>query len=131
MANKTIQNNDSSNVVLRDDLHQPDIIAFVGADDLLAGTILARTTATGKLGIYDPGGAGGLGVPVAVLTYDVSAAGAGDVAVRVLISGVVDKSKLIIDNGDPFTQAIYDQLRSLTIIPQDVTQTTAVDNPQP
>ncbi len=131
MANISIENIDLGNVILDQAVFRDETLAFVGADVLAAGTILARTTATGKLGIYAIGGAGGLGTPVAVLTYAVEAAGAGDVAVRPMISGKVRTERLIVDadgDGSNLTPAILDQLRSMSIVPVDVTELNILDN---
>lgn len=131
MANITIENVDLGNVVLDSGVFRDDVITFAGADVLAEGTILARTTATGKLGIYAIGGAGGLGVPVAVLTYEVTATGAGDVPVRALVSGKVREELLIVDadgDGSNITPAILDQLRNVSIVPVSVTELNVLDN---
>ena len=131
MSNINITNIDLGNVILSDAEFDDDVIAFAGADDLAEGTILARTTATGKLGIYATDGAGGLDEPVAVLTYPVSATGEGDVPVRVLVAGKVRKERLIIDaDGDDsnITKAIEDELRGVSIIPVNVDELNILDN---
>ena len=55
--------------------------------DLVAGTILGRVTATGKLKAYDPAATDGSETPVAVLLEDAAAASA-DVEAVVGFAGV-------------------------------------------
>ena len=79
------------------------------------GTILARATADLKFYPYAPGGAGGLGVPCAVLTYDVpNVAAVTDIPVRVCTAGKVNRNRLVIhgDPPTPITAAHTDLLRS-------------------
>lgn len=131
MANITVSNHNYGSVALADEVCVDDVIAFTAADTLVAGTILARTTATGKLGIYATDGTGGLSVPVAVLTYDVVATAASSVPVRALVSGVVDSKRLVIDaDGDNsnVTPAILDSLRDLGIVAVAATQLAGLDN---
>lgn len=122
-------------VALRDCLHQDEELTFGGAGTVLEGTILARSTSTGKLIPYVKGGSSdGDGVPRAVLPYTVEATGAGDVPVRPIISGVVNVAKLVIHaDGDAenIDGAVRDLLRATGIIPVDVNDLGRVDNPQP
>jgi hypothetical protein len=68
---------------------------------------------------------------MAVLTRDVTRAGAGDEPIDVLVSGVVNRTRLLIDvdgDGDNITSAILDELRSAGIHAVDVSQLDALDN---
>lgn len=110
-------------IALHHEEFRDELLTFAGAGTVLKGTLLARTTATGKLTPFVVGGAGGAGVAVALLTYDVVATGAGDIAVRALVRGVVNKNRLIIHadgNGVNITNAILDGLRDYGITPVDV-----------
>lgn len=103
-----------------------------GSTDFVAGaTFTLPVVASGKLVPFDPAGVGGAQIPLAVLTYDVTRADAGDVAIRALIAGKVNKRRLLIDadgDGDNITNAILDQLRSMSIVPIDVSQLSKLDN---
>jgi hypothetical protein len=100
-----------------------ELLTFAGAGTVLRGTLLARLTATLRLTPFVVGGAGGAGTPVGVLTYDVAAAGAGDVSCRVLEKGEVNRNRLIVHadgNGNALTNAHLDMLRNVGITPVDV-----------
>ena len=132
MADPVITNNDVGQIAITagDFEHQTPWTAG-GADVLAAGTIMARLTATGKWGIYDPGGAGGLEIAKGVLTYEATATGAGDVPVAVLVRGTVNQDRLIIDadgDGSNVTEAVVDDLRSNGILAKPVSQLAQLDN---
>jgi hypothetical protein len=124
---------DNGNIVNTDAKSEfrDELITFAGADDLLAGTILARDSVSLKLVIFVKGGSTNQnGIPKAVLTYPVSAAGAGDVKARVLISGSVKKERLVIDADASDTNidgAVIDQLRDYGINPVATQQLSALD----
>lgn len=100
-----------------------------GSTDFAAGDSATLTVAAnGKLVPFDPAGAGGTQFPVAVLTYDVTRTGAGDEPIRALVTGRVNKNRLVIDVGGSITAAIIDQLRSMSIVPLDVKQLAGLDN---
>jgi hypothetical protein len=103
-----------------------------GATDFVAGDFFTLTVAAdGALVPFNPAGAAGEQIPVAVLTYAVTRADAGTVPIRALVSGVVNKTRLIIDadgDGDNITPAILDQLRSYGIVALDVQQLGGTDN---
>lgn len=105
---------------------------FAGADVLAAGTIVARHSTTGKFQIYAKGGPTNEdGIPKGVLTYAVTAAGAGDVSVSVLIAGVVNQDRLIIDadgDGSNIDGSVVDDLRDFGVNPQPVKQLGLLDN---
>lgn len=86
--------------------------------------------ANGKMVAFATAGAGGAQRPLGVLTYDVVATGAGDVAARVLLAGKVNATRLVIDaDGDAsnVTAAILDQLRAAGIRSESVKQLAEQD----
>ena len=104
-----------------------------GATDFIVGDSFTLTVATGsnKYVPFAIAGAGGAQIPKAVLTYDVTATGAGDVAIRAGIEGYVRIDKLIIDadgTGANITDAILDQLRDYGITPRTVSELNDFDN---
>lgn len=103
-----------------------------GSTDFAAGDSFALTVAAdGKMVIFASAGAGGAQIPMAALTYEVEATGAGDVAARVMISGKVRKERLVIDaDGDDtnVTAAVIDQLRDYGIVAVNVTELNKYDN---
>lgn len=107
------------------------IITDGAADFVVADTATLTVVANGKMVPYAIAGLGGAQIPTAVLTYDVTADGAGDVAIRAMISGGVVKERLIISadgDGSNITDAILDQLRDFTIVPEDVEELSQFDN---
>ena len=100
--------------------------------DFVAGDLFTLTVAAnGKMVPFSPTGAGGAQFPKAILTYDVSAASAGDVAARVAVTGQFRKERLIIDaDGDDtnVTAAVLDELRSYGLVAQNVTELLDLDN---
>jgi hypothetical protein len=135
MANISITNNDVGALVLERGTFSDELLTLAGAGTIKAGTILARSTATLKLVKYVKGGStNGNGVPCCVLPYEVVAAGAGDVAVRVAMSGKMNQNRLVIDaDGDDSNVdgAVRDQLRARNFELDDVQQLARLDNPQP
>jgi hypothetical protein len=92
-------------------------------------TVTITVAADGKLVPYNPAtGAGGEQIPVAVLTYAVTKASSGDVAIRALVAGEVNKTRLVIDAGTTITNAHLDLLRSIGIVPINVQQLGSLDN---
>ena len=128
MADPVITNNDVGQIAIGEADFEEHVWAAGGADTLAAGTIMARITASGKWGIYDTGGAGGLGVACGVLTYEVPAGGAGDVPVAVLVRGTVNQDRILQDDGGAVTAAIVDELRSYGILAKPVSQLAQLDN---
>lgn len=136
MANITVTDIDLGPVVLDGGVYEHGaLLTFAGADDFPAGTILARnTSAPTKFVPYVKGGSSnGNGVPRAVLTQAVSKSGSGDVPVDVLVGGMVNKRRLIIDaqgDGSAIDGNVIDLLRQTGIVPEDVQQLSRDDNPQ-
>jgi hypothetical protein len=116
-------------VALRDEQLRDETLTVAGAGTVLAGTILARDSSTLKLVVFAKGGVtNGNGVPKAVLGYDVVAAGAGDVFIRAIERGEVNKNRLIISadgTGVNIDNAVIDQLRAFGMQPVDVLQTSS------
>lgn len=132
MANLTITTNDLNSPILESAEFRDDVIAFAGADVLAPGTILARDSVSLKLVIFVKGGVTNEnGIPKVILTYEVTATGAGDIPVRVGVSGKYRKEKLIIDaDGDDsnIDAAVIDQLRDYQLTPIDVDELNIADN---
>lgn len=132
MANLTITNNDLGSVILKDGEFRDDLLTFAGAATVLAGTILARDSVSLKLVPYVKGGVvNENGIPKAVLTYPVTAAGAGDEAIRDMVSGSVRKDRLIIDadgDGSNIDNAVLDQLRDYSLVSIDDAELNILDN---
>lgn len=103
-----------------------------GSTDFIAGDFFTLTTAAdGTLVPYNPAGAAGEQLPLAVLTYAVSKTGAGTEPVRALVAGTVNRNRLIIDadgDGDDITDEALDQLRSAGVVAVDVQQHATLDN---
>ena len=71
------------------------------------------------------------GIPKAILTYEVVAAGAGDESVRAAVAGKYRKEKLVIDaDGDDsnIDAAVIDELRDYGLTPIDVDELNIADN---
>ena len=132
MANITITNNDLGSVILKDGEFRDDLITFAGAGTVVGGTILARDSVSLKLVPYVKGGVtNDNGIPKAVLTYGVEATGAGDVAVRDMVSGSVRAERLVIDaDGDAsnIDNAVLDELRDYSLVSIDVQELNILDN---
>lgn len=95
MANPEITNEVNKELFVENPVHTSDVLTTSGAANLAEGTMLARNTTTKKLVPYASGGSGGAEVPVAVLTYPMEIAGAGDNSVRALRGGVVADNVLV------------------------------------
>lgn len=125
-------NYDFSQVAQGNNSYEDNVIAFGGADTLVKGTIIARNTSTLKLQIYVKGGStNGNGVPVGVLENEVVATGAGDVACRPIMTGLIDSSKLIIDadgNGSNVDATVLDLLRQTGLVPKDYEELVTLGN---
>lgn len=135
MANPTITNVDTGSVALGDCTYESGLLTFAGADTFAAGTILARASNTQKWVLYVKGGSSNEnGIPRAVLTYAVTKDGSGDLLVRPLVKGDVNKDRLIIDadgDGSNVDNSVVDDLKDHGIMAVSVAQLGQVDNPQP
>lgn len=123
---------DLGNVELQDGVYRSELLSFAAPGAIAAGTLLARSVATGKLIPFVKGGiTDGNGAAKAVLTYDVSAAAAGDIPVRALVSGHVNRARLIVaadGSGVNIDDAVLDQLRDFGIVALDDKPLSALDN---
>jgi len=132
MPNSTITNVDIGSVILQDGQFRDDLLTFAGAATVVEGTILARDSVSLKLVPYVKGGVTNEnGIPKAVITYDVIAAGAGDESVRDMVSGSVRAERLIIDadgDGSNIDAAVLDQLRDYSLVTIDVQELNILDN---
>ena len=132
MPDPIVTNNDLSTVIIQGAEFRDETITFAGADTFAEGTILARDSVSLKLVLFVKGGVTNEnGIPKAILTYDVVAAGAGDEVARVAMKGVFRKEKLIIDaDGDDsnIDNAVIDQLRDYGFTPLNVTELNIQDN---
>ncbi len=132
MANLTITNNDVSNVI-HSEIEQADgLLVFAGAGTVISGTILARDSVSLKYVIFvKGGGTNENGIPKAVVSYDITAAGAGDVSIRAIVKGNVKLEKLVIDaDGDASNvdAAVTDELRDYAIVALSVQELNILDN---
>lgn len=128
MSNIEITNNSTSGVAIWDPVHEDATLTFAGAETWPAGAVLGKVTATGKYVRFNPGGADGSEIPKAVLTQEVTAAGAGDVAARPAIAGRVRAGDLVNNADAALTAAQLDQLRDYSIIALGTTQLAELDN---
>lgn len=94
------------------------------------GTLLARNTSTEKMSAYADGGSNGLDEPVAVLPHSLTFAASGDLRVRVLKKGTVNKDRLSkLDDATDIGTLVFDKLiKNTGIIPQTVRDLTVLDN---
>lgn len=132
MANLTITNVDLGSVIFKDAEFRDDLLTFAGAATVVEGTILARDSVSLKLVPFVKGGATNEnGIPKAVLTYDVTAAGAGDESIRDMVAGTIRAGRLIINaDGDNSNvdAAVLDQLRDYSLVTIDVQELNILDN---
>lgn len=128
MANIEIQNNKTRGIVLWEPVHEDAVAVFGGAATWPAGSVLGKVTASGKYARFAPGAADGSEVPIAVLSQDVEAAGAGDVPIRPVIAGRVRAGDLVNDVDAALTAVQIDQLRDYSIIALGTTQLAELDN---
>ena len=132
MADPIITNVDLGNVIHSDALFRDELLTFGGAATVLEGTILARDSVSLKLVPFAIGGVTNEnGIPKAVVTHDVTATGAGDIAIRAMQSGNVRAARLVVDaDGDAsnITAKELDQLRDYKIIALDTQELNGLDN---
>ncbi len=132
MADPIITNVDIGNILVRNIEIRDDILTFAGAGTILEGTILARDSVSEKLVPFVKGGATNEnGIPKVVISYDVTATGAGDITVRVVVAGTLRKQRLVIDaDGDDsnIDSVVIDQLRDYANIAIDVQELGILDN---
>lgn len=126
MPNLVTTTIDYNAIELRSVVYRDDLLKFTGVATVLAGCILARDTSDNTLVPYVIGGvANGNGIPCAVLPNDVTSIGAGNIAIRGIVSGSVNRVRLVVNadgNGSNITKQIEDQLRARSIVPEIVDQ---------
>ncbi len=132
-TNLTVTNNLLGNVILKDVESQNDVFEFTGAATILEGTILARDSVSGNLIPFVKGGAvNDNGIPKAILTFEISATGAGTLNIRALIDGTVRKERLVIFGDTPgdvnIDDVVKDQLRDFSIVALSVKELNIQDN---
>lgn len=128
MANLEITNNDTTGLVLWEPVFEGNTIVDAGGDTYLAGTVLGRITASGKLTAYASGAADGSETPLAVLHEDTVLAAATDYPVRAIISGQVRRADLIAFGVGAITIGEADQLRGFGIISLTTVELSQLDN---
>ena len=128
MANIEITNNSTSGVAIWEPVHEDAVATFGGAATWPAGSVLGKVTATGKYVRFAPGAADGSEIPLAVLSQDVTADAAGDVAIRPVIAGRVRAGDLVNNVDAALTAVQLDQLRDYSIIALGTTQLAELDN---
>lgn len=105
------------------------VSAVFETGDVITATVAAQTGT--PLVPFASTGVNGAQTPVAVLVSPVSCTLGGSLAARVLVSGEVNKNRLIIDadgNGSNVTDVVMDALCSQGIIPTAVEQLSRLDN---
>lgn len=95
MPDPIVTNNSTNGIVIWEPVFEDDILIDAGGDTYLAGTVLGRITASGKLTAYESGNADGSEIPIAVLHEDTVLAAATDEPFRPIISGRVRRADLI------------------------------------
>jgi len=135
MANLVRTVIDNGDVIVERGEFEDGLLEFAGADTFVAGTIIARNTSNDKFQLYVKGGSSnGNGVPVAILVNEEVRTGVGDNPVRLMMDGIVNEKRLVIDaDGDNSNVdgAVRDLLRQTGIVPIPVEQLKREDNPQP
>lgn len=125
-------NVDTGNVILSNTQFEDGVLTFAGAATIKSGTILARDSVSKKFVPFVKGGVTNEnGIPKAVMTYDVSATGAGDKGVRPAISGEFRKERLIIaadGTGANVDATVTDALRVYGLVAISVKPLGALDN---
>lgn len=128
----TVTNNDLGNVVVQQGEFRDEALTVAGAVTIKEGTILARDSVSLKLVPYVKGGVTNEnGIPKAIITYETSSAGAGDIQIRAMSNGVVNFNRLVIDaDGDNSNvdAAVLDQLRDYALVTVDVQELNILDN---
>lgn len=130
--NLTVTNVDVGSVIWETGEFRDSLLTVGGAVTVKEGTILARDSVSLKLVPYVKGGVTNEnGIPKAVLTYEVVAAGAGDIAIRDMVSGKLRAERLVIDaDGDAsnIDAKVLDQLRDFALVSIDVQELNILDN---
>ena len=127
MANITITNIDTGSVMLGGEEWEDGNLDAAAGGSVPQGTVLERSGSDWVFGSATPTA----GAALAVLPYDLEIAAAGDVPIRVLVAGRVNRSRLRLNGSAlPVPQTVVDALRDYSIIALSVEQCSAYDNPQ-
>ena len=124
----TVTNNAPDGLIVWEPVFDDDTLLAAGALTYVAGTVLGRITASGKLTHYASGAGTGEEVPVAVLAEDHVFGIAGDQPIRPIIAGRVKRADLIAHGVGALTQAEVDALRNFSIVALSTTQLAGLDN---
>ena len=128
----TVTNCDTGNVILSNTQFDDGLLTFTGAGTVKSGTLLARDSVSGKFVPFVKGGTtNGNGIVKAIMTYDVTAAGAEDTSIRPAIAGEFRKERLIIaadGNATNVDAAVLDAMRDYGLVAISVKQLAAYDN---
>jgi hypothetical protein len=104
----------------------------VGSTDFEVADVFTLTVAAdGKMYPFATDGIGGVQNPLMVQCYPVTSTAAGNVSVKPMIAGEVQKQRLVIDadaDDSNITAAILDELRSAGITAIDVNDQSVLDN---
>lgn len=105
-----------SGIAVDGEIQRDEVLVSLWARTVVRGTILERLP-SGKLDVWrgDEGSD-----PVAVLTYDVTSSAPGDIAIRALVRGEVNRERLITLTGDPVTDDAVERLRKTGIVARRV-----------
>jgi hypothetical protein len=126
MPNPTSTAVDQGFIALGDNAYRDELVKFGGIATLKAGTIMARDTGDGTLVPFVIGGVtAGNGVPDCVLPDALTSTGAGNLPFRAIISGRVNRTRLVVDaagDASTLTGAIEATLRARSIVPERVDQ---------
>lgn len=128
MPTLEVTNNSTNGIVVWNPVHNDETLTAAGADTWVAGTLLGRITASGKLTIYTSGAANGAEVPVAILATEEVFTGAGDRPARVIVGGQLRRADLVADGVGAITIAEADALRDYGIVSLTTTQLAEQDN---
>jgi hypothetical protein len=132
MANPTKTTVDVGSCQLRDIETDDGVLTFPGAATYVEGTLLAVDSVSLKYVPFVKGGATNQnGIVKALLASPMTAGGAGDQPVRVIVKGVVKKERLVIvaDGDDSnIDRAVIDGLRDYGIQPLSTKQLAVLDN---
>ncbi len=90
--------------------------------------ITATVVADGDTVIYDPDGSNGAQVPTGVMPAAKTVTAQSDVPFDIIISGLVNQNRLVIDDGTTITETHLALLKDIGIIPIDQDELSTVDN---
>lgn len=128
MPNITITNVDYGSIMLGGEEFEDGIFAAAAGGSVPQGTVLEKSGTDWVFASAAPTA----GAALAVLPYDLEVEAAGDIPIRALIAGRVDRSRLKLNGlSTPVPQIVVDALRNFSIVALPVDQLNVYDNPQP